>query len=61
MWNVTIQGIEAGTAAFLAILVLAPTRSGPPGILSAASAGAIGVWSPWRSHHTSRRSSQKRF
>jgi hypothetical protein len=43
MWNVTIQGIEAGTAAFLAILVLAPTRSGTAGILSAASAGAIGV------------------
>jgi hypothetical protein len=43
MWNVTIQGIEAGMAAFLAILVLAPTRSGTEGMLSAASAGAIGV------------------
>jgi preprotein translocase subunit SecD len=43
MLGVTIQGIEAGAAAFLAILVLAPTRTGPEGLLSAATAGAVGV------------------
>jgi hypothetical protein len=43
MWSVTIQGIEAGGAAFLAILVLAPTRTGAEGLLSAATAGAVGV------------------
>ena len=45
MWSVTIQGIEAGAAAFLAILVLAPTRTGVEGLLSAATAGAVGVLS----------------
>jgi preprotein translocase subunit SecD len=43
MLGVTIQGIEAGAAAFLVILVLAPIRTGPEGLLSAATAGAIGV------------------
>jgi hypothetical protein len=40
MWSVTIQGIEAAAAAFLAILVLAPIRTGAGGLLSAATAGA---------------------
>jgi hypothetical protein len=43
MWSVTIQGIEVGAAAFLAILVLAPTRRGAEGLFSAATAGAVGV------------------
>jgi hypothetical protein len=43
MWSVTIQGIEAAAAAFLAILVLAPIRTGAGGLLSAATAGAVGV------------------
>jgi hypothetical protein len=36
-------GHRAGAAAFLAILVLAPVRTGPEGLLSAATAGAVGV------------------
>jgi hypothetical protein len=50
MWSVTIQGIEAGAAAFLAILVLAPIRTGAGGLLSAATAGAAACWSRWLSH-----------